>query len=78
MDLPKIEEIKSEFSSLSRLYYDNRVLVGLVDTILESLEIDYKGYPAIKDDERITTYIKTFYPDELNNRLEELRREDNE
>ncbi len=66
-----MDEIKE---AIINLKIDSKILRTLIDTILDSCEAYYydKGTLTIKRDERILTIVKTFYPDEYENRLKDL------
>lgn len=66
-----MDEIKE---AIINLKIDSKILRTLIDTILDSCEIDYYDKAlTVRRDERILTIVKTFYPDEYENRLKDLK-----
>lgn len=58
------------------LKLDSTVLRALINTILDSARLDYKGEDlTISKDTRILAIIRAFYEDEYNNRLNGLKAE---
>lgn len=71
-----MDEIKE---AIINLKVESKILTTLIDTILDSCEIDYYGRDLrIGSDSKIITVIKTFYPDEYNNRFEALKEKNKE
>lgn len=66
-----MDEIKEIIVNLK---IDSKILRTLIDTILDSCGLDYKETDlCIRNDDKILTILKTFYPDEYSNRLEALK-----
>lgn len=65
-----MDEIKE---AIVNLKIDAKILRTLIDTILDACRLGYGGDLRIYNDEKVFTVIKTFYPDEYNNRLESLK-----
>lgn len=56
---------------------DSKILRTLIDTILDSCGLDYMEKDlSIRNDSKILTVLKTFYPDEYSNKFETLKKED--
>jgi len=71
-----MDEIKE---AIINLKVESKILTTLIDTILDSCEIDYYGKDLrIGSDSKIITVIKTFYPDEYDNRFKALKEKDKE
>lgn len=68
-----MDEIKEIIVNLKM---ESKILRSLVDTILDSCGLDYceKGL-SIRSDSEILTIIKTFYPEEYDNALTDLKAE---
>lgn len=68
-----MDEIKELILNLKM---ESKILQALVDEILGSCELSYTGkYLSITCDNKILTIIKTFYPEEYNNRLLDLKQD---
>ena len=66
-----MDEIKE---AIINLKIDSKILRTLIDTILDSCDLDYyKTDLSIRNDDKILTVLKTFYPDEYSNKLETLK-----
>lgn len=66
-----MDEIKE---AIVNLKIDSKILRTLIDTILDSCKVDYYAEAlTIKRDDRILAIVKTFYPDEYENRLKDLK-----
>lgn len=66
-----MDEIKE---AIINLKIDSKILRTLIDTILDSCDLDYYGTDlSIRNDGKILTVLKTFYPDEYSNKLESLK-----
>lgn len=58
---------------------DSKILRTLIDTILDSCGLDYMEKDlSIRNDSKILTVLKTFYPDEYSNKLETLKSKEEE
>ena len=59
-----------------RLKCESKILRGLVDSILDSTYLSYNGEDLrVGDGDRILTVLNTFFGDEVNNRIEQLKAE---
>ena len=66
-----MDEIKE---AIINLKIDSKILRTLIDTILDSCEVDYYDKTlTVRRDEGILAIVKTFYPDEYENRLKDLK-----
>lgn len=66
-----MDEIKE---AIINLKIDSKILRTLIDTILDSCGLDYmETNLSIRNDGKILTILKTFYPDEYSNKLESLK-----
>lgn len=66
-----MDEIKE---AIINLKIDSKILRTFIDTILDSCDLDYYGTDlSIRTDGKILTVLKTFYPDEYENRLKDLK-----
>ena len=66
-----MDEIKE---AIINLKIDSKILRTLIDTILDSCGLDYMETDlSIRNDGKILTVLKTFYPDEYSNKLESLK-----
>lgn len=71
-----MDEIKE---AIINLKVESKILTTLIDTILDSCKLDYYDNDLrIGSDNRILTVVKTFYPDEYNNRFKALKEKDKE
>ena len=69
-----MDEIKEIIVNLK---IDSKILRTLIDTILDSCGLDYMEKDlSIRNDSKILTVLKTFYPDEYSNKLETLKKEE--
>ena len=71
-------EMDKEFiDMIVRLKCESKILRGLVDAIIESTYLSYTGKDLrINDGDKIITVLKTFFGDELEIRLKELKIEE--
>jgi hypothetical protein len=66
-----MDEIKE---AIVNLKIDSKILRTLIDTILDSCDLDYMETDlSIRNDGKILAIVKTFYPDEYENRLKGLK-----
>jgi hypothetical protein len=66
-----MDEIKE---AIVNLKIDSKILRTLIDTILDSCCLDYMETDlSIRNDGKILAIVKTFYPDEYENRLKGLK-----
>lgn len=66
-----MDEIKE---AIINLKIDSKILRTLIDTILDSCDLDYMEKDlSIRNDDKILTILKTFYPDEYSIKLETLK-----
>lgn len=66
-----MDEIKE---AIINLKIDSKVLRTLIDTIFDSCGLDYMEKDlSIRNDDKILTILKTFYPDEYSIKLETLK-----
>lgn len=66
-----MDEIKEIIVNLK---IDSKILRTLIDTILDSCNLNYMDTDlCIRNDDKILTILKTFYPDEYSNKLETLK-----
>lgn len=66
-----MDEIKEMIVNLKM---ESRILTTLIDTILEACDLDFTGEDlSIRSDSKILTVVKTFYPDEYDNCLTDLK-----
>ena len=71
-----MDEIKE---AIINLKIDSKILRTLIDTILDSCGLDYKETDlSIRNDDKILTVLKTFYPDEYSIKLETLKSKEEE
>lgn len=69
-----MDEIKE---AIVNLKIDSKILRTLIDTILDSCGLDYMEKDlSIRNDSKILTVLKTFYPDEYSIKLETLKKEE--
>jgi len=55
------------------LKMESKILRGLVDVILDNTYLGYDNSLKLANENRVLTVIKTFYIEEYNNRLRELK-----
>lgn len=58
-----------------RLKMESKILRGLVDVILDNTYLSYDESLRLTNEDRVFSVLKTFYNDEINNRLKELKAE---
>lgn len=58
-----------------RLKMESKILRGLVDVIIDNTYLGYEDSLRLTNEDRVLNVIKTFYKDEINNRLKELKAE---
>lgn len=55
-------------------FFDSRILRALIDTILDTAELDYTGEDlTIKNDKRLLAVVRAFYDEEYIYRLNQLK-----
>lgn len=71
-------ETQCKIEELVDTKFNDRLLYMLVDIILDNCRIDYAGELAIKNDDQIILFLKTFFSDSYKNCYEELKKEKEE
>lgn len=71
-------ETQCKLEDLVETKFNERLLIVLVDLILDNCRIGYAGELAIKNDDQIILFLKTFFPDEYKSCYEELKKEKEE
>ena len=71
-------ETQCKIEDLVETKYNEKLFYKLIDLILDNCRIDYADDLAIKNDDQIMLFLKTFFSDSYNECYEQLKKEKEE